>query len=79
MNNESVVTSFTVYLVDGADSDDASDGISDFGAMFSYEDDTYEITTMSSVEDTMDSMLSMMSALLAGIASIALWSAASGS
>ncbi len=73
MNNESVVTSFTVYLADDADSDDASDGISDvLDAMFSYEDDTYEITTMSGVEDTMDSMLSMMSALLAGIASIAL-------
>lgn len=73
MNNESVVTSFTVYLKDGADSDTASDGISAaLDEMFSYEDDTYEITTMSSVEDTMDSMLSMMSALLAGIASIAL-------
>jgi len=40
--------------------------------MFSYEDDTYTITTMDSIADTMDSMLSMMSALLAGIASIAL-------
>ncbi len=73
MNNESVVTSFTVYLADGVDSDAASTSISDvLDAMFSYEDDTYEITTMSGVEDTMDSMLSMMSALLAGIASIAL-------
>lgn len=73
MNNESVVTSFTVYLADGTDSDTASTGISEvLDEMFSYEDDTYEITTMSSVEDTMDSMLSMMSALLAGIASIAL-------
>jgi putative ABC transport system permease protein len=73
MNNESVVTNFTVYLADGTDSDDADTGISDvLDAMFSYEDDTYEITTMSGVEDTMDSMLSMMSALLAGIASIAL-------
>jgi len=41
-------------------------------ALYNYEDDTYEITTMDSIEDTMDSMLSMMSALLGGIASIAL-------
>lgn len=73
MNSESVVTNFTVYLADDTDSDEASDGISAvLDEMFSYEEDTYEITTMSSVEDTMDSMLSMMSALLAGIASIAL-------
>ena len=73
MNNESVVTNFTVYTAEGTDSDAASDGISAvLDEMFSYEDDTYEITTMSGVEDTMDSMLSMMSALLAGIASIAL-------
>lgn len=40
--------------------------------MFSFEDDTYSVSTLSSIEDTMASMLSMMSALLAGIASIAL-------
>ncbi len=73
MNNASVVTSFTVYLVEGADSDAVAtqiEGVMD--AMFSYEDDCYEIITMSSVEDTMEQMLSMMTALLAGIASIAL-------
>lgn len=73
MNNESLVTSFTVYLADGADSDDAATQIeSVMDAMFSYEDDCFEITTMSSVEDTMEEMLNMMTALLAGIASIAL-------
>ena len=73
MNNESVVTSFTVYLADGIDSETAADQIeTEMDAMFSYEDDCFTITTMSSVEDTMESMLSMMSALLAGIASIAL-------
>lgn len=41
-------------------------------ALFNYEDDTYTITTMEGIEDTMSSMLSMMSALLGGIASIAL-------
>ena len=73
MNNESLVTSFTVYLADGTDSDDAATQIeSVMDAMFSYEDDCFEITTMSSVEDTMEEMLNMMTALLAGIASIAL-------
>lgn len=73
MNNESVVTSFTVYLADGIDSETAADQIeTEMDAMFSYEDDCFTITTMSGVEDTMESMLSMMRALLAGIASIAL-------
>ena len=73
MNNQNVVTSFTVYLADGVDSDTAADRIEEeMDVMFSYEDDCFTITTMSSIEDTMESMLSMMSALLAGIASIAL-------
>ena len=73
MNNQNVVTSFTVYLADGVDSDTAADLIeAEMDVMFSFEDDCFSITTMSSIEDTMESMLSMMSALLAGIASIAL-------
>ena len=73
MNNESLVTSLTVYLTEGMDSDMAASMIeSVMDAMFSYEDDCFEVTTMSSVEDTMEEMLSMMTALLAGIASIAL-------
>lgn len=73
MKNQNVVTSFTVYLADGVDSKSASNRIeAEMDAMFSYEDDCFSITTMSSIEDTMESMLSMMSALLAGIASIAL-------
>ena len=73
MNNQNVVTSFTVYLADGVDSESAEDQLeAQLDGMFSYEDDCYTITTMSGIEDTMESMLSMMSALLAGIASIAL-------
>lgn len=73
MNNESVVTSFTVYLADGADSETTADAIeAEMDIMFSYEDDCFTVTTMSSIEDTMEEMLSMMTALLAGIASIAL-------
>jgi len=73
MNNQNVVTSFTVYLAEGVDSDAAADLIeAEMDAMFSFEEDCFSITTMSSIEDTMESMLSMMSALLAGIASIAL-------
>ena len=73
MNNANVVTSFTVYLADGTDSEAASDILEEkLDAMFSYEEDCYTITTMSSIEDTMNEMLSMVSTLLAGIASIAL-------
>ena len=73
MNNQNVVTSFTVYLAEGVDSEAAADQIeAEMDVMFSFEDDCFSITTMSSIEDTMESMLSMMSALLAGIASIAL-------
>lgn len=73
MNNESVVTSFTVYLADGMDSEAAADVIEgEMDAMFSYEDDCFIVTTMSGIEETMETMLSMMSTLLAGIASIAL-------
>ena len=73
MNSESLVTSFTVYLVDGVDSGDASDAMEPvLDAMFSFEEDCYSIITMSSVEETMEQMLSMMAALLGGIASIAL-------
>ena len=73
MNSASLVTAMTVYLAEGADSEAAADSLGALlDGMFSYEDDTYTISTMSSIEDTMTSMLSMMSALLAGIASIAL-------
>ena len=73
MNNANVVTSFTVYLAEGWGSEAGTDALeSALDAMFSYEEDCYEIMDMSSIEDTMESMLSMVSALLAGIASIAL-------
>ena len=73
MNNESLVTSLTVYLQDGASSEAVETELSALlDQMFSYEEDCYTITTMSGVEDTMSEMLNMMSALLGGIASIAL-------
>ena len=73
MNNSSDVTSFTVYLADGVDSEAAASSIeATMDAMFSYEEDCFTVTTMSGIEDTMEEMLSMMTALLAGIASIAL-------
>ena len=73
MNNANVVTSFTVYLTDGADSEKASATLTEaMDRMFSFEEDCFTITTMSGIEDTMNSMLSMVSTLLAGIASIAL-------
>lgn len=73
MNNENAVTQFTVYMPDNVESDAAQEAVeAAMDAMFSYEEDCYTITTMSSIEDTMKSMMSMMTALLAGIASIAL-------
>ena len=73
MNGASLVNGLTVYM----DSPDSTTVVKaeleeKLDEIFSYEDDTYTITTMESIEETMDSMLSMMSALLAGIASIAL-------
>ena len=73
MNNTNVITSFTAYLAEGWNSETGTDVLeSTLDAMFSYEEDCYEIMDMSSIEDTMENMLNMVSALLAGIASIAL-------
>ena len=73
LNSVNVVTSFTVYLSDGWNSETGTEALeSALDAMFSYEEDCYEIMDMSSIEDTMENMLNMVSALLAGIASIAL-------
>jgi len=73
LNNDNEVTSFTVYMADGATSDSTSDALeTKLDEMFSYEDDTYTITTMDAIEDTMETMMGMMTTLLAGIASIAL-------
>ena len=73
MNGASLVNNLTVYM----DSPDSTTVVKaeledKLDEIFSYEDDTYTITTMESIEETMESMMSMMSALLAGIASIAL-------
>ena len=40
--------------------------------LFDFEEDTYTVTTMDAIENTMESMMNMMTTLLAGIASIAL-------
>ena len=53
MNNANVVTSFTIYLTEGADSENASELIGEtLDRMFSYEEDCYTVTTLSSIEDT---------------------------
>ena len=73
LNNVNVVTSFTVYLADGFDSETGTTLIEEeLDRMFSFEEDCFTVTNMSGVEDTIESMLNMVSALLAGIASIAL-------
>ena len=73
LNDATLVTSITVYVDSAAKSDTVKTEVGDYlDSLFSYEDDTYTITTMDSIQETMDSMLSMMSALLGGIASISL-------
>ncbi len=73
INNSGTVSSFTVYLAEGSESETAAADIEEvMDRQFSYEDDCFTITSMSAIEDTMNTMLGMMSTLLAGIASIAL-------
>lgn len=73
MNGESLVTNLTIYIDSAENSSLVETELEPvLDALFSYEDDTYTITTMDAIEDTMSSMLSMMSMLLGGIASIAL-------
>ena len=73
MNGETLVSSLTLYIDDANAAEIVESELETcLDAIFDYEDDTYSITTMESIADTMESMLSMMSALLGGIASIAL-------
>ncbi|MER1993455.1 MAG: ABC transporter permease [Eubacteriales bacterium] len=73
VNNSDEVTSFTVYLKEGADSEAAQTEIENaMDKLFDYEEDCFTVSSMESIEDTMNSMATMLSSLLAGIASIAL-------
>ena len=73
MNNATLVNNITVYM-DGPESTaDVKEELNEYlDALFSYEEDTFNITTMESIQEVMDTMMGMMSALLGGIASIAL-------
>ncbi len=73
INNTREITSFTVYLREGADSETAAAEIEErMDILFDFEDDCFTVIAMTSIEETMEPMMSMMSTLLAGIASIAL-------
>ena len=73
VNNSDEVTSFTVYLKEGVESDAAQSEIEDaMDKLFDYEEDCFTVSSMERIEDTMNSMATMLSSLLAGIASIAL-------
>ena len=73
MNNDNSVTTFTVDLAEGVTSEKASEVLSStLDPLFDFEEDTYTVTTMDAIENTMESMMNMMTTLLAGIASIAL-------
>ncbi len=73
VNNSNEVTSYTVYLKEGADSAVAKQEIEDaMDVLFDFEEDCYTVSSMESIEETMNTMTTMLSSLLAGIASIAL-------
>ena len=73
VNNSNEVTSYTVYLKEGADSAAAKQEIEDaMDVLFDFEEDCYTVSSMESIEETMNTMTTMLSSLLAGIASIAL-------
>ena len=73
VNNSNEVTSYTVYLEEGADSAVAKQEIEDaMDVLFDFEEDCYTVSSMESIEETMNTMTTMLSSLLAGIASIAL-------
>ena len=73
VNNSNEVTSFTVYLKDGADSSAAQEEIENaMDVLFDFEEDCYTVSSMETIEETMNTMTTMLSSLLAGIASIAL-------
>ena len=73
INNNRDITSFTVYLKEGADSSAAAAETEErMDVLFDFEDDCFTVTAMTNIEETMETMMNMMSTLLAGIASIAL-------
>ena len=73
VNNSNEVTSFTVYLKEGADSAAAKEEIEDaMDVLFDFEEECYTVASMESIEETMNTMTTMLSSLLAGLASIAL-------
>ena len=73
LNSTNVVTSFSVYMTEGYESKAVQEAVENtMDPIFSYEEDTFTVTSMESIEEMMQTMLSMMSTMLAGIASIAL-------
>ena len=73
LNSTNVVTSFTVHMTEGYESSEVKEILeAAMDPIFSYEEDTFTVTSMESIEEAMQSMLSMLSTMLAGIASIAL-------
>ncbi len=73
MNGTARITSFEVYVNDGADIDKVIGNLEvALDGMFNNKDDVYSIINMQSMIDLMSTMESMLTAMLGGIASIAL-------
>ena len=71
VNNSNEVTSFTVYLKEGAESSAAQSQIEEtMDVIFDFEEDCYTVASMETIEERMETMTTMMSSLLAGIATV---------
>lgn len=67
------ITSLEVLVEDTSRMDEVIDDVKVvLNQAFNYKEDSYSITNMESLLDTMDTMMGLMTSLLAGIASIAL-------
>ncbi len=62
VNNSNEITSFTVYLKEGADSTAAQEEIENaMDVLFDFEEDCFTVSSMESIEETMNTMTTMLS------------------
>lgn len=73
MSGEGNITSLEIIVADTSKMNDVIDSVKVvLNEAFNYKDNSYKITNLDSLLDTMDTMMGLMTSLLAGIASIAL-------
>lgn len=73
MSGAGNITSLEIIVLDTSKMSDVIDSVKVvLNEAFNYKDNSYKITNLDSLLDTMDTMMGLMTSLLAGIASIAL-------